>query len=80
MRDEVRREELQLADQRARQEAAEFELQKQLKETQELRAELDTDKALREHERKTFDERSKAMGSHARSNRWFLQRDRKELL
>jgi chromosome segregation ATPase len=57
MREDVRREEKQLAEQRVAQAAAETDLQRLLKEAEDLRAELDNEKQFRERESAQFHER-----------------------
>jgi hypothetical protein len=61
MREEVRREEQQLSEQRAVNEAAEAEVQKRLKEAQDLRDEMAADKQTREQDSRLFKERQSVM-------------------
>jgi chromosome segregation ATPase len=61
MREDVRREEKQLAEQRVAQAASEADLQRLLKEAEDLRAELENEKHLRESESAKFHERQTLM-------------------
>jgi hypothetical protein len=63
MREDVRREEKQLAEQRVAHAAAEAETQLRLKEAEDLRAELDNEKQLRESESAQYHERQALMES-----------------
>jgi chromosome segregation ATPase len=61
MREEVRREEEQLADVRARQEETETDLRRRTQEVQQLREELEAERTLRTQEAKRLEERAGLM-------------------
>jgi hypothetical protein len=55
MREELRRQEQTLSDQRVLQEASEADLRNRQAETEKLRAEVDNDRQLHGEERRRFD-------------------------